>query len=86
MFVFQKQVRFDKQIGELSYPIYICHMLVFDLTTMALAKFSMDKGVAANVAKLVAVIVVAYCLNCFVAEPVERLRRQFRRPVLASNG
>src|ERR1035438_7021721 len=45
MFVFQKQVRFDKQIGELSYPIYICHMLVFDLSTMVLARFSMRSSV-----------------------------------------
>lgn len=81
MFVFQKQMPFDKAIGELSYPIYICHMLVFDLSTMVLARFSMDKGVAANVAKLVAVIAVAYGLNRFVAEPIEKLRKRFRRPL-----
>jgi len=56
-------------------------MLVFDLSTMVLARFSMGKGVAANVAKLVAVIAVAYGLNRFVAEPIEKLRKRFRRPL-----
>jgi len=37
-FVFQSKRAWDKWIGDLSYPIYICHMLVIYVLTFALEK------------------------------------------------
>ncbi|MGA9673173.1 MAG: acyltransferase [Terracidiphilus sp.] len=86
MFLFQNQSAIDKQIGELSYPIYISHILVAGLSEAALAMFSMRRFGVVVAVQLVSVIAVAYCLNRFVAEPLERLRKRFRRPVTAFVG
>jgi peptidoglycan/LPS O-acetylase OafA/YrhL len=83
MFVFQKQSPFDKQIGELSYPIYICHMLVISLASATLTRYSLNQGTIAAVTKLTSVIIAAYALNRFVAMPLEKVRVRFRRPILA---
>jgi peptidoglycan/LPS O-acetylase OafA/YrhL len=82
MFVFQNQSAFDKQIGELSYPMYICHMLVCDLSAAALAKFSVHQIAVVVSVQLGTVIAVAYGINRFIAEPVEKLRKHLRRPAL----
>jgi peptidoglycan/LPS O-acetylase OafA/YrhL len=86
LFVFQDQHWMDKQIGELSYPIYICHLLVSNSLGGVLDRFSANLPFVVILIKVCAVIAVAYGLNRLVAEPVENLRRRFRQPVPATKG
>jgi peptidoglycan/LPS O-acetylase OafA/YrhL len=78
MFIFQNHSAFDKYIGELSYPIYICHMLVAGLTAAALAKLSVHQFAVVKSVQVIAVVAVAYGLNRFIAEPIEKLRALIR--------
>jgi len=79
MFVFQNHSSFDRQIGELSYPIYICHLLVAELTASALARFSIHQGKLLIVVQVAVVIVTAYGLNLLIATPIEKLRVRIRK-------
>ncbi len=77
-FLFQSRHRLDQAIGELSYPIYICHTLVILFFTWLL------DGAQRQQPALFTVLVVAGCiglsalLNSLIADPVERLRRRLR--------
>lgn len=77
-FLFQSRHRLDKAIGELSYPIYICHMLVI----MAFSWLAPDAQ--QHQPMLFAALVIAGCigfsalLNGMIADPVERLRSRLR--------
>lgn len=77
-FLFQSRHRLDKAIGELSYPIYICHTLVI----MAFSWLLHD--VQQHQPTLFAALVIAGCigfsalLNGLIADPVERLRSRLR--------
>jgi peptidoglycan/LPS O-acetylase OafA/YrhL len=77
-FLFQSRYRLDKAIGELSYPIYICHALVILFFGWLL------EGAQARQPVMFMVLVVAGCigfaalLKTLVADPVERLRRRLR--------
>lgn len=78
VFVFQSNNKWDKWLGDLSYPIYICHMLVIFIVAMVLGRF----GIADKL--LTSAIVVAFTfgfaivLNVYVGSPMESLRGRFR--------
>lgn len=78
-FLFQSRHRLDKAIGELSYPIYICHSLVILFFSWLL------NDVERHQPMLFAALVITGCigfsalLNGLVADPVERLRSRLRR-------
>ncbi|MFD4837205.1 acyltransferase family protein [Achromobacter sp. NPDC058515] len=77
-FLFQSRHRLDKAIGELSYPIYICHSLVI----MGFSWLLHD--VQEHQPMLFAALVIASCiafsalLNALISDPVERLRSRLR--------
>lgn len=75
LFAFTRTNRYDRIIGELSYPIYICHMI---------AIFAAEKGVFGTPNPVVTVIVaVALSVFFYVAVdiPLERFRhRLMKRP------
>ncbi|MBI4684367.1 MAG: acyltransferase [Nitrospirae bacterium] len=74
-FVFQltNKWKFDRSIGELSYPIYIVHVLVIGsiLPFINLFKWSNYTGEFAVSFSILA----AYILNKFIADPIERKRQ-----------
>jgi peptidoglycan/LPS O-acetylase OafA/YrhL len=72
-------LRCDAWIGELSYPLYLCHVMV--LSVVASSSVARSVGTAAPV--LVSSIAVAIVLYLAIGQPVER-RRQFR--VAAASG
>lgn len=77
-FLFQSRHRLDKAIGELSYPIYICHSLVIMFFSWLLNEVEVHQPM------LFAALVVTGCigfsalLNGLIADPVERLRSRLR--------
>jgi peptidoglycan/LPS O-acetylase OafA/YrhL len=70
LFNFLKKNKLDNKIGELSYPVYICHNLV------ALVIYTVP-GTYLDHSWLItlAVLVFSYLLNKWIAEPVEKYRQ-----------
>jgi peptidoglycan/LPS O-acetylase OafA/YrhL len=64
--------RLDNALGELSYPMYLCHMLVGTL----IATWLPEAWQAGNVLYVAAVILTAIALALLVARPVDAFRRR----------
>jgi peptidoglycan/LPS O-acetylase OafA/YrhL len=75
-FQFQLGHRADRVIGDLSYPIYIVHILVI----LFVSHFASHLGGPAGFALACVLVTVAcaWVLNIFVGKPVERLRESIR--------
>src|SRR5262249_900663 len=77
-FLFQAQRNWDKWIGDLSYPIYICHMLVIVIVEYFLVKFGIKhKGVVVSCI-VICTILFSICLINLIAQPIESIRKRFR--------
>ena len=71
VFLYTKQNRLDAAIGELSYPLYILHFLIWEL----LLAWNIG-GTYINLYTLVVAIAGAWVLNKVAGERIERLRRR----------
>jgi peptidoglycan/LPS O-acetylase OafA/YrhL len=79
-FLFQQRFRWDSWIGDLSYPIYICHLLVLWLVSFVFNSFGYSpQSIEASLVTILGSIFFAIVLNAAVARPVEALRRRIRR-------
>lgn len=78
IFVFQSTRSWDKWVGDLSYPIYICHLLAIHVVTLILAKLGAADKISIAFLAVIFSIVFSMVLNSFVANPVEVLRSRFR--------
>jgi len=77
LFSWFKDLRWDREIGELSYPIYISHLLVFGLLDTHLAKAFPILGHWGWLALSVSTVVLAsWALVRLVGVPVDKLRQQ----------
>ena len=83
-FIFQNDRKWDRWIGELSFPIYICHVLVIDLLSTGLAKFDIDNKISLGLIAVPVSIAFAVILNLFVSRPVELIRGKIRAGFSAS--
>lgn len=82
MFHFQKFNRWDRWIGELSYPIYIVHwpiMVVVDYGWDRLRLVAGYQGMDETLLVLVLSVVAALILKKVVADPIERTRDRVRQ-------
>ncbi len=77
-FLFQSRHRLDKIIGELSYPIYICHALVILFFGWLLDGTQLRQPAMFTALVVAGCIGFAALLNSLIAAPVERLRRRLR--------
>ena len=77
-FLFQSRYRLDKAIGELSYPIYICHSLVILFFTWLLEEAHQDQPLLFSALVITSTIAFSALLNSVIADPVERLRKRLR--------
>jgi peptidoglycan/LPS O-acetylase OafA/YrhL len=64
--------RLDSALGELSYPMYLCHILVGTL----IATWLPEGWQAGNALYVVAVILAAIALDVVVVKPVDSFRRR----------
>lgn len=79
-FLFQQRFRWDGWIGDLSYPLYICHLLVLWLVSFVFSSFGYSpQSIEASLVTILGSIFFAIVLNAAVARPVEALRRRIRR-------
>jgi peptidoglycan/LPS O-acetylase OafA/YrhL len=70
LFNFFKKNKLDNQLGELSYPVYISHMLVVT-SFFGLPFMILKTGWIISIVT----IILAYLLNKIVASPVEKYRQ-----------
>ncbi|WP_243310676.1 acyltransferase family protein [Fundidesulfovibrio agrisoli] len=74
-----KNLVFDRAIGELSYPIYICHMLVANIIVQFPIAKILQQHNAYGVVSVLLSIILSIALNHFIQEPVEQVRRAIRQ-------
>ncbi len=74
LFILTKSSKIDSRIGDLSYPIYIVHMLIIYITSIIIDKFSLNihKGTIV----VIFTIIISYLLVKYVADPVEKIRQK----------
>jgi len=77
-FIFQNRYRFDAWVGNLSYPIYICHMLVIYVVASVGGRWAIDHPLAQALVVVVASVAFGLLLESAVSNPVERLRQRIR--------
>ncbi len=77
-----KQSKIDNAIGELSFPIYISHILVMLVLSVFLPKTSQTGTLV-----IVSSIVFSLILNRFITRPIEKIRAQRvqRKMTISSN-
>jgi peptidoglycan/LPS O-acetylase OafA/YrhL len=77
-FIFQNQSVLDKKIGELSYPIYIGHILVIWAVASAAGKVGISDVYVTTAFSVVISILFAVVLNKFVGARFEAVRQELR--------
>lgn len=79
-FVYQSSSRIDKRLGDLSYPIYIGHVLMIELIGAAWRALHLPASAAGvTAANIAAAVGFAIALNRLLERPVERVRTSIRR-------
>ncbi len=79
-FLYQSGSQLDRRLGDLSYPIYIGHILMTLLVGMIWRGLHLAPNAAAvTFANIVAAIGFAFVLNRLLERPIEHLRSKVRR-------
>ena len=74
LFMLTKNSKIDNRIGDLSYPIYIVHMLVIWITSILIMKF--DLHLHRGLIVVIFTIVASYVLIKYVSDPIEKIRQK----------
>lgn len=77
LFATTQKSSMDRKIGELSYPIYITHMLVLSAASLVAKQIGMHVG---GEVLLALVIPVSWALYIYVDGPIGRWRQRFAKP------
>jgi peptidoglycan/LPS O-acetylase OafA/YrhL len=72
IFILSKNWKLDRQLGELSYPIYIAHILILSWVGV----FQVPANGWRTMLVLAVSIVFAYFLNVLVGEKIESFRQK----------
>ena len=74
-----KDSKADRAIGELSYPVYICHLLVIEIISHASFAPHLKELQLYGVLAVASSMLVALLLNFSIQEPAEKLRMVVRQ-------
>ncbi|WP_454691835.1 acyltransferase family protein [Achromobacter aloeverae] len=77
-FIFQSRYRLDKKIGQLSYPIYICHAVVMLLVGQMTALLGITDALAISGLNVLLSIAAAWLLYQAIDHRIERLRQRVK--------
>lgn len=77
-FLYQNISKIDQAIGELSYPIYICHLPVIRIISSMMERLNIIDTFAISCACLFMSIIFAYFLNRYIGRRIEHLRKQIK--------
>ena len=78
LFLLQSRSKWDRRIGELSYPLYISHVLAYAVAGWLLARWRVESSIATTSISLACAFALAWALSWAVGAPVERLRALVR--------
>ncbi len=80
LFVWQSRSKWDRRVGDLSYPIYIGHLLVLMVLAYFVKKYQFVEplGLTRSVIGVIGAFAFAVVLNLLVASPIEKWRRRIR--------
>jgi len=73
IFLLTKNSKLDNRIGDLSYPIYIVHMLIINITSLLIIKF--DFQIHRGTIVVIFTLLISYLLVKYVSDPVEKIRQ-----------
>ncbi|ALM84720.1 acyltransferase [Bordetella sp. N] len=85
-FIFQSRYRLDKKIGQLSYPIYICHAVVMLLVAQLATYLGITNALAISSLNALFSIAAAWLLYQGIDRRIERLRQRVKTDSPASSG
>ncbi|HRH80758.1 MAG TPA: acyltransferase [Thiobacillaceae bacterium] len=77
-FIFQANRKWDQRIGDLSYPIYICHMCVIHLINVLFGKIGVTEKWFYGMTAVVGSVCFSMILNYYIGRPIESLRNRYR--------
>jgi peptidoglycan/LPS O-acetylase OafA/YrhL len=75
IFIATKKNKYDRYIGEYSYPIYIAHFFIVEILLVVFKKLSMPKSFLSEVS-LVITVAFCYLLVEFLSKKIEAIREQ----------
>lgn len=80
LFEYQRASTLDRKIGDLSYPIYICHMLVIYVVDMIVGDHvgCRSCNIVRTIIIVCTTIAVSYASERFLTERVERIRERIK--------
>ena len=81
-FIFQNGTPIDRRIGELSYPVYIGHMVVIRAVTGILNRCAVTDPLLITLLSVFLSLVFAFLLNELLSKPIERYRIRIASPVV----
>jgi peptidoglycan/LPS O-acetylase OafA/YrhL len=70
LFHFFKDNNLDRQIGELSYPVYIAHIFIW----LVVIRFLPSKSVYTSFFTILASLLLSIAINYFITSPIEKIR------------
>ena len=71
LFILTKKNKLDITIGELSYPLYVCHIFVFEV-----GHFFYGSSVIIDIGLVVVAIIFSFLLMYFIDKPVQTYRHR----------
>ncbi len=75
VFIHTKHSKWDRKIGELSYPVYISHMLILLFLNHLHGIFQIKNYLSYSGLAILLSVLLAFLLNVFVAQRVEQYRQ-----------
>ena len=77
-FIFEKSHPWDRWIGELSYPIYISHMLIILIANSLYERLFTKNSVLLAAVVILFSVLFSILLNAYISKPVEKWRDKIR--------
>ncbi len=77
LFIFSSYFKFDKNFGELSYPIFLSHMFIWHALTFFKLELSNENTKIVLIS--LCTIIFSYFLNKFISRPIEIYRKKFKK-------
>jgi len=77
-FIYQNNNKFDKWVGDLSYPIYIGHMLVLSIFVPVLKTYGFENPAINSIIYVIISVIFSILLNHYIGNPFEKVRSKFR--------
>jgi peptidoglycan/LPS O-acetylase OafA/YrhL len=72
MFLFEKKVKLSKFLGDLSYPVYISHIITLDMLNFLMARFLSALWLV--IVDIALVLFISYLLKKYISDPIDTYR------------